>query len=101
LDAHYAPKAKVHLLSNPLELHDPTTGAGFFALATVTAPVDVVRLGSPVDATAFAQELYAALHQADELKLENVFIVVPAGSGVEIAIQDRVAKAATGSGGSK
>jgi L-threonylcarbamoyladenylate synthase len=101
LDAHYAPKAKVHLVSNPLVLHDATAGAGFFALAAVTAPADVVRLGSPIDATAFAQELYAALHQADELQLKNVFIVVPAGSGVEIAIQDRVAKAATGSGGTK
>jgi L-threonylcarbamoyladenylate synthase len=101
LDAHYAPKAKVHLVSNPLEPNDATAGAGFFALAAVTSPTDVVRLGSPMDATAFAQELYAALHKADELHLENVFIVVPAGSGVEVAIQDRVVKAATGSGGSK
>jgi L-threonylcarbamoyladenylate synthase len=101
LAAHYAPNARVHVVRDVNKLNQEISGAGFFALAEIADPTTSVRLGSPVDAAAFARDLYAALHKADELSLKDVYIVVPEGSGVELAILDRVSKAATGSGGSK
>jgi L-threonylcarbamoyladenylate synthase len=90
LEAHYAPAALVLLDQQP------TTGQGFIALATTPTPKDVVRLASPNNDVEFAQDLYASLRKADELGLSHVVIEQPTGSGIAVAIRDRLMRAANG-----
>jgi L-threonylcarbamoyladenylate synthase len=90
LDAHYAPAALVLLDQQPL------AGQGFIALATTASPKDVIRLASPKNDIEFAQSLYASLRKADELGLSHVVIEQPTGSGIAVAIRDRLMRAANG-----
>jgi L-threonylcarbamoyladenylate synthase len=90
LDAHYAPAAQVLLDQQPL------ADQGFIALATTTTPQDVIRLASPNNDVEFAQSLYASLRKADELGLSHVVIEQPTGSGIAVAIRDRLMRAANG-----
>ena len=90
LDNHYAPLAHVFLDQAPI------SGQGFIALAELPTPVGVVRLASPKDPDAFAQILYSALRQADTDGLTEVVVVQPNGNGIEMAIRDRLARAANG-----
>jgi L-threonylcarbamoyladenylate synthase len=90
LDAHYAPAAQVLLDQQP------KSGQGFIALATTTTPEDVIRLASPNNDVEFAQILYASLRKADELGLSHVVIEQPTGSGIAVAIRDRLMRAANG-----
>ena len=90
LEAHYAPAAQVLLDQQP------TAGQGFIALATTPTPKDVIRLASPNNDVEFAQTLYASLRKADELGLSHVVIEQPTGSGIAVAIRDRLIRAANG-----
>ena len=90
LDAHYAPAAQVLLDQQP------NSGQGFIALAATTTPQDVIRLASPNNDVEFAQSLYASLRKADELGLSHVVIEQPTGSGIAVAIRDRLMRAANG-----
>jgi L-threonylcarbamoyladenylate synthase len=90
LDAHYAPAAQVLLDQQPL------AGQGFIALVTTATPQDVIRLASPNNDVEFAQSLYASLRKADELGLSTVVIEQPTGSGIAVAIRDRLMRAANG-----
>jgi L-threonylcarbamoyladenylate synthase len=90
LEAHYAPAAQVLLDQQPL------AGQGFIALATTATPQDVIRIASPNNDVEFAQSLYASLRKADELGLSHVVIEQPTGSGIAVAIRDRLMRAANG-----
>ena len=90
LEAHYAPAATVVLNQTPV------AGQGFIAMADVADVEGVVRLAAPKNANEFAHELYAALRRADELGLSEVVVAQPRGSGIEIAIQDRLLRASKG-----
>jgi L-threonylcarbamoyladenylate synthase len=90
LEAHYAPAAKVLLDQTP------TAGQGFIAIATTATPDGVIRLASPNNDVEFAQTLYASLRKADELGLSHVVIEQPQGTGIAIAIRDRLKRAANG-----
>ena len=88
LENHYAPTADV-LLD-----HTPKPGQGFIALAQIETPIGVIRLSSPVNAEQFAQTLYSALRQADSEGLSEVVVIQPVGDGIEVAIRDRLLRAA-------
>ena len=88
LDSHYAPMATVVLD------HSPVAGQGFIAMADVATPNGVVRLAAPKTHDEFARVLYAALRSADEQKLQTVVVAQPQGSGIAIAIRDRLKRAA-------
>jgi L-threonylcarbamoyladenylate synthase len=90
LEAHYAPEAKVLLDQSP------QAGQGFIAIATTATPDGVIRLASPDNDDEFAQSLYASLRKADELGLSHVVIEQPTGSGIAVAIRDRLMRAANG-----
>jgi L-threonylcarbamoyladenylate synthase len=90
LENHYAPAAKVLLCEIP------TDGQGFIALASIQTPPGVIRLASPRDDEEFAQILYAALRQADIEGLAEVVVTQPIGTGIALAIRDRLARAANG-----
>jgi len=88
LESHYAPNAKV-LLSGV-----PTAGDGLIALSSVTTPPGVVRLAQPATNEEYAQILYEAFRLADRKGIQRVFVIPPEGSGIAIAINDRLAKSA-------
>ncbi len=90
LENHYAPAAKVILCDIPVP------GQGFIAFANTETPEGVIRLASPANSDEYARVLYAALRCADELGLSEVVAMQPVGIGIEVAIRDRLARAANG-----
>ena len=90
LDSHYSPKAAVILDQSP------RTGQGFIAMADVAADAGVVRLAAPTTHDEFARVLYSALRAADDQGLDTVVVAQPAGSGIAVAIRDRLKRAAFG-----
>jgi L-threonylcarbamoyladenylate synthase len=90
LENHYAPAAKVYLDQIP------HPGQGFIALADVDTPEGVIRLAAPHDNEEFARVLYAALREADAQGLAEVVVVQPTGTGIAVAIRDRLVRAANG-----
>lgn len=87
LENHYAPLAKV-ILNGPTEFGD-----GFIALAEVETPKNCKRLISPINAEEYAKNLYMAFRLGDRLGLKRIYIELPKGSGIELAIRERVNKA--------
>jgi L-threonylcarbamoyladenylate synthase len=90
LENHYAPAAKVFLD------HTPLPGQGFIADAKIETPEGVIRIASPASDEEFARMLYAALRAADAQGLAEVVVAQPNGTGIAIAIRDRMARAANG-----
>jgi L-threonylcarbamoyladenylate synthase len=89
LESHYSPLAKVFLSGIPKK------GDGYIALASYQTPPGVIRLASPIDNNQYARVLYQALRFADSKKLEKVFVILPTGDDIAVAICDRLQKAAT------
>jgi len=89
-EKHYAPKCRVILDSLEGE------NSGFFALSDIPTPPGMTRLGSPVSVDEFARLLYSTFRTADHLGLTNLVVIPPKGSGLAIAINDRLEKASRG-----
>jgi L-threonylcarbamoyladenylate synthase len=89
-EKHYAPKCRVILDSLKGE------NSGFFALSDIPTPPGMTRLGSPVSVDEFARLLYSTFRTADHLGLTNLVVFPPKGSGLAIAINDRLEKASRG-----
>jgi L-threonylcarbamoyladenylate synthase len=87
LESHYSPKAKVYLSGTP------STGDGFIALSKFPTPSGVVRLISPTTNEEYARTLYQGLRLADSKRLNKVFVVIPTGDDIAVAICDRLQKA--------
>ena len=90
LEKHYAPAAKVLLDQTPV------AGQGYIAASRRVTPTGVTRLAAPKNSQEFARDLYSALRKADELGLAEVVVEQPQGDGIEIAIRDRLSRAAQG-----
>jgi L-threonylcarbamoyladenylate synthase len=90
IENHYAPAAKVFLNQSPV------TGQGFIADSSIKTPEGVIRLASPNNDEEFARVLYSALRAADAKGLSEVVVIQPIGTGIAIAIRDRLARAAKG-----
>jgi len=88
LENHYSPQATVLLDQIPY------SGQGFIAMADVACGEGVIRLAKPATHEEFARVLYAALRAADEQGLETVVVQQPLGTGIAIAIRDRLMRAA-------
>lgn len=88
LPSHYAPVATV-VLDEP-----PQPGDGFIALLEHPTPDGVVRLAAPETVHDYAHELYAALRAADRAGLARVVAWQPIGSGIGVALRDRLGRAA-------
>ena len=90
LENHYSPFAQVLLDI------EPQAGDGFIALSDVETPEGVKRLASPKNEDDFARQIYSALRSADTQKLLRVVVKQPEGSGISIAIRDRLQRASKG-----
>jgi L-threonylcarbamoyladenylate synthase len=88
LESHYSPSAKVFLSGNP------SAGDGLIALSKHPTPNGVIRLISPVNNEEYARTLYQGLRLADSKKVARVFVIVPSGDDIAVAISDRLQKAA-------
>jgi L-threonylcarbamoyladenylate synthase len=100
LKSHYSPNATVQLIAEAdiaFEIEGAAQGViGLLALAEVSTPSGLVRLAVPRNTEEYARALYAALREADALKLEAVLAVPPAATGVGVAVIDRLIRAAAG-----
>lgn len=90
LSSHYSPLAKVILDQTP------QAGEGFLAMANIETPSGAIRLGSPSSITEFANIMYSVLRLADRQGLKKIYVVLPLGAGLALAIRDRLKKAAFG-----
>lgn len=94
LASHYSPAATVQLVSETELAQSDATHAGVIAFAEVKTPAGMHRLSSPRSIEDFAQELYAALRQADSLDLKKIYVVQPTDEGLAEAVRDRLKRAA-------
>ena len=90
LENHYAPKARVILDT------EPQTGEGFIAPSDVPTPDGVIRLASPSSVEEYARVLYSALRDGDAQGLSKICVVPPSGTGLGIAVRDRLIRASKG-----
>ncbi len=90
LENHYAPKAKVILDKEPI------AGSGYIALESIPTPVGVVRLAAPSSVEEFVRILYESMRECDHQNLANIYIDQPMGSGLAVAIRDRLSRSARG-----
>ncbi len=89
LESHYSPNAKIYINGTPVK------GDGLIALNSIVTPKGVVRLASPKTIAEYAKILYTAFRMADKKGLKRVFVVPPNGNGISVAINDRLARAAS------
>ena len=87
---HYAPKAIVILDQEPI------AGSGYIALENIPTPVGVIRLAAPKSVEEFARVLYSALREGDHQNLATIYIEQPTGTGLAVAIRDRLSRSARG-----
>ena len=90
IENHYAPKAKVVLDQ------EPTAGSGYIALEKIPTPVGVVRLAAPKSVEEFARLLYESMREGDHQNLTTIYIELPKGEGLAVAIRDRLSRSARG-----
>ena len=90
LENHYAPKAKVILDQEPI------AGSGYIAFGDIPTPVGVVRLAAPKSVEEFARTLYESMREGDHQNLATIYIEQPTGSGLAVAIRDRLSRSARG-----
>ena len=88
LGFHYSPRARIIL-----DLF-PNSGDGFIAMANFSTPPGAIRLSAPKTIEEFAKDLYLALRNGDKQGLNFIFVLLPSGGGLAIAIRDRLEKAA-------
>ena len=90
LENHYAPKAKVILDQEPI------AGSGYIAFGDIPTPVGVIRLAAPKSVEEFARTLYESMREGDHQNLTTIYIEQPMGSGLAVAIRDRLSRSARG-----
>ncbi len=94
LAAHYAPTATVKVINAASNIEPGATGACLLAPSDVSTPIGMTRIGSPRDAHEYAQVLYAALREADQLHATVIYVIPPEGPGIAAAVRDRISRAA-------
>ena len=90
LENHYAPKAKVILDEEPI------AGSGYIALEDIQTPPGVIRLAAPNSVEEFARTLYESMREGDHQNLAAIYIEQPTGTGLAVAIRDRLSRSARG-----
>jgi L-threonylcarbamoyladenylate synthase len=86
---HYAPKAKVVIGSAA------KSGEGLIAMSDIATPSGAIRLATPQSVEEYARTLYGALREGDKEELKTIHIEPPTGTGLAVAIRDRINRAAS------
>lgn len=92
LDSHYAPKAKVILVSQDQIPNEDN--AGFIGLTQNDLPGNLTVLLAAKNLEDYAANLYQALRAGDLAGLAKIYAVLPTGDGLAEAICDRLTRAA-------
>ncbi len=100
---HYAPKARVTVLSGPLEAFiryvNTHADAGVYALCFdgegERLNVPAIEYGAQTDSGAQAHKLFDALRELDERGARRVYARMPSGEGVGLAVYNRLMRAAS------
>ena len=95
LEQHYSPRAKLFLLDPINPVVACIVGVGFLALERFPTPEGAIRLANPKNDQEYAQVLYDALREGDRRNLPAIYVVPPSGSGVAVAIRDRLKRASS------
>ncbi len=107
LPSHYAPRARVHLVKEAelraVAQNGAMAGESVGVLSTRERPKDltpsVFWQNTGGDTRSTAHELYAALRRCDDAGCTVIYTVLPAfGSGMGLAVADRLTRAAADSG---
>lgn len=93
LEQHYAPRAKLFLLDAENPVIACIAGVGFLALDKFPTPDGAIRLAQPRTNEEYARVLYDALREGDRKNLPAIYVVPPSGTGVAVAIRDRLKRA--------
>jgi L-threonylcarbamoyladenylate synthase len=88
LPSHYSPKAEVLIGCIP------EAGEGFLALSDIPTPLGAIRLAAPNTIEEYARVLYQSIRAGDQKGLKKIIVILPKGSGMALAIRDRLQKAA-------
>jgi L-threonylcarbamoyladenylate synthase len=86
---HYAPNAKV-LIGSAAQ-----SGEGLIAMNDTETPSGAIRLAAPKSIKEYARALYGALREGDKQGLKTIYIEPPHGTGLAVAIRDRINRAAS------
>ncbi|MEY4045426.1 MAG: hypothetical protein RL644_1694, partial [Actinomycetota bacterium] len=86
LASHYAPRARVHLVTD--------AGSSRTVAAALPDGATVRTIGEDLDAQSYAEALYRMLREADTDGITDVIAVLPTGDGLAAAVRDRLTKAA-------
>jgi len=105
LAAHYAPRAQVVVVpagdvaARAASAIASGARVGLLALVPpLDAPAGLVVLDPPADVDDYARVLYSRLRDADRRDLDVLLTVPPACEGLGAAVEDRLRRAAVGSG---
>ncbi|MBT9568733.1 MAG: threonylcarbamoyl-AMP synthase [Thiobacillus sp.] len=106
LEAHYAPVTPLRLVpSRGLEAEAGRLAAtGAIVVLAQRAPLSAINcqwIQLPGDAVAYGHDLYARLREADALEATYILIEAPPGGTEWTAVNDRLKRAAAGSGAAK
>jgi L-threonylcarbamoyladenylate synthase len=98
LASHYAPRARLLLLSSEqMASRLPTAGKSLaiWARSGLTVPLGVRCLSMPTDAAACAHDLFAQLRAMDELGVQEVWVESPPLGEAWDGVRDRLERAST------
>ena len=86
---HYAPNAKV-IVGRAAQ-----SGEGLIAMSDTETPSGAIRLAAPKSIEEYARAIYGALREGDKQGLKTIYIEPPHGTGLAVAIRDRINRAAS------
>jgi L-threonylcarbamoyladenylate synthase len=64
-------------------------------MSDIATPNGAIRLAIPQSIEEYARILYGALRQGDKEELKTIYIEPPTGTGLAVAIRDRINRAAS------
>ncbi len=98
LASHYAPRARVRLMSaEQMASRLPTTGQSLavWVRSGLTVPLGVNCVAMPSDAAACAHDLFAQLRAMDALGVQEIWVETPPLSEAWDGVRDRLQRAST------
>jgi L-threonylcarbamoyladenylate synthase len=102
LAAHYAPGKPLELVAaDAVERHPAAADSTVAWLSCGPLPAGATGVALPADPAGYAQGLYAALRELDAGPAQRILVIRPPAGEAWAAIQDRLGRAAVGSGNAR
>ena len=101
LPRHYAPQTPLETCTDDgrrrvLQLQAAGLNVGWLTFGELSSqPPDTVTLAMPTEPTAYAAQLYTALHALDASKVDRILVALPPGGEQWLAVHDRLRRAAS------